>query len=290
MAFMAGVLMCLLGFTVAFFMGRWLTADPSVDIESIVPLSEVNFAGESVPFDEPHYYNEEKFERELAVTLYSIYQVRLYHKREPLYIPYIERRLKEAGVPDDFKYLAIAESALKNNAVSTASAAGIWQFIPDTARRYGLIVNDDIDERFNFEKSTDAAMAYFRDLYAQFHDWTLVAAAYNRGENGLARDIASQGTSSYYDLYLNEETSRYVFRILAIKYVLANRFSLFDRSELGSQFESPPSKDVEVAGGTDMREWSRARGISYAAFRLLNPWVLGDVLPTGTNWHIRVLE
>ncbi|HRI36309.1 MAG TPA: lytic transglycosylase domain-containing protein [bacterium] len=289
-AAVAGIVLFTAGMLVAFLGASWLTADPSVDIESIVPLSQVNFAGEPMPIDEPHYYTKEKFERELSVTLYSVYQVRLYHKREPLYIPHIEKRLRDAGVPGDFKYLAIAESALKNDAVSSASAAGIWQFIPDTARRYGLIVNDRIDERFNFEKSTDAAIAYLLDLYERFHDWTLVAAAYNRGENGLERDIAAQATSSYYDLYLNEETSRYVFRILAIKYVLENKNRLYDQSELGSQFELPDTREVAVKGGTDLRAWVREQGISYAGFRMLNPWILDEVLPEGTLWHVRLLE
>lgn len=150
------------------------------DLSKIIDYSKVNFAGEKVPFDGKYYYNMEKFERELSVTRFNMYQFVLYHKREPLYIPYIEKKFKEAGIPDDFKYLAIAESGLRNESLSSAGAGGIWQFVPDTARQYKLQVTDLVDERYNFELATDAAIKYFQKLYEDFHDWTLVAAAYNR--------------------------------------------------------------------------------------------------------------
>jgi len=153
------------------------------DLSKVINYSQVNFAGEKVSFEGKYYYNIEKFEKELSVTRFNMYQFVLYHKREPLYIPYIEKKLKAAGIPDDFKYLAIAESGLRNESLSSAGAGGIWQFIPDTARQYGLQVTDTVDERYNFELATDAAIAYFQKLYKDFHDWTLVAAAYNRGEN-----------------------------------------------------------------------------------------------------------
>ena len=150
------------------------------DLSEIIDYSKVNFAGEKVSFDGKYYYNKEKFERELSVTRFNMYQFVLYHKREPLYIPYIEKKLKEAGIPDDFKYIAIAESGLRNDSLSSAWAGGIWQFVPETAKQYDLKVNDSVDERYNFELETDAAIKYFQKLYADFHDWTLVAAAYNR--------------------------------------------------------------------------------------------------------------
>jgi len=153
------------------------------DLSKVIDYSRVNFAGEKVSFEGKYYYNLEKFEKELSVTRFNMYQFVLYHKREPLYIPYIEKKLKAAGIPDDFKYLAIAESGLRNESLSSAGAGGIWQFVPDTAKQYGLQVTDTVDERYNFELATDAAIAYFQKLYKDFHDWTLVAAAYNRGEN-----------------------------------------------------------------------------------------------------------
>ncbi len=150
------------------------------DLSQLIDYSRVNFAGEKVSFEGKYYYNKEKFERELSVTRFNMYQFVLYHKREPLYIPYIEKKLKEAGIPDDFKYLAIAESGLRNESLSSAGAGGIWQFVPDTARQYKLKVTETVDERYNFELATDAAISYFQKLYEDFHDWTLVAAAYNR--------------------------------------------------------------------------------------------------------------
>jgi soluble lytic murein transglycosylase-like protein len=124
-------------------------------------------------------------------------------------------------------YLPVIESALRNVSYSSAGAAGIWQFMPATAERYGLLVNDSIDERLDFEKSTEAAIVYLQDLYERFGNRTLVAAAYNRGENGLQRDMARQDVDNFYDLWLNEETSRYIFRILATKEIMENRFQYF---------------------------------------------------------------
>jgi len=182
--------------------------------------SKINFAWEKVPLSWEYFYNKERFDKEFLISSNTLYQFYLYVKRYPLYIPYIEDKLKEHNIPDDFKYLAIAESALKNDVVSSAWAAWIWQFMPETAERFWLQVNDYVDERYNFEKSTDAAIAYFQKLYEIFWNRTLVAAAYNRWENGILRALEDQNVSSYYDLYLNEETSRYVFRILAIKYLI----------------------------------------------------------------------
>ncbi len=182
-------------------------------------------------------------------------------------------------MPDDFKYLAIAESALINTAVSSASAGGIWQFIPETARRYGLRVDEFVDERFHFEKATDAAIAYLSDLHQKFDDWTLAAAAYNRGENGLQRALDAQGVDSYYDLYLNEETSRYIFRILAIKYVLENRDTLYEAHELGEPFSKPETHTIMVEGPIDIATLGRDLGLSYASVKFLNPWILSDRLP-----------
>lgn len=261
----------------------------SVDISKIIDYSKVNFAGENVPFEGKYYYNLEKFERELSVTRYNLYQFVLYHKRDPLYIPYIEKKLKAAGIPDDFKYLAIAESGLRNESLSSAWAWGIWQFIPGTAKQYGLQVTDSVDERYNFELETDAAIKYFQKLYDDFHNWTLVAAAYNRWENGLRRAMDDQGVTSYYDLYMNEETTRYVFRILAIKYLMENRYKIFNANDLGDFFVEPKTRVVEVFNIPDIKTWCQEKKHDYAMVRQLNQWILGDSLPEG-NWKIRVLD
>lgn len=276
-------------FGILFF---FLRSDKEYNLIFAYPkLSKVNFAWESVPFDGKHFYNKEKFDKEYIITSNTLYQFFLYVKRYPNYIPYIEEKLKENKIPDDFKYLAIAESALRSDIKSTAWANGIWQFMPDTAIKYGLIVNEYVDERNNFEKSTDAAMKYFKDLYADFWNWTLVAAAYNRGENGLRRDMKSQNVTNYYDLYLNEETSRYVFRILAIKYILLDYFEKKHIIDffIGSPYEVPDTELVKVWEIDDLMKWAQDSGQNYNTIKLLNPWILQDSLHEGT-WEIKVLK
>lgn len=259
------------------------------DLSGVLDYTTVHFSGEKVPFDGKYYYNREKLERELSVTRFNVYQFVLYHKREPLYIPYIEKKLKAAGIPDDFKYLAIAESGLRNESLSSAGAGGIWQFVPGTAKQYGLQVTDMVDERYNFELATDAAVTYFKKLYEDFHDWTLVAAAYNRGENGLRRALDDQKVASYYDLYLNDETTRYLFRIIAIKYLMENRYEVFEKEELGDPFVEPRTRIVEVSEIADIKEWCQREKYDYPTVRQLNQWILGNTLPKG-NWKIRVLD
>ncbi|USN58715.1 MAG: lytic transglycosylase domain-containing protein [Candidatus Peribacteria bacterium] len=213
------------------------------------PKMPIYFSDEIVPIDDQrHYENKQRFDKEFLLSSERLYQVYLYIKRYPLYIPYIEEELEKYNIPNDFKYLPIAESALKNDVVSTAGAAGIWQFMPETAQRYGLIVDESIDERYNFEKATEAAMQYIQDLYVRFENWTLVAAAYNRGENGLERDMNSQGVDNYYDLYLNEETSSYVFRIVAIKYTFKNYFKYKKKidSLIGGVYTAPQTQKLTV--------------------------------------------
>jgi len=163
---------------------------------------------------------KERFDKEFLGTAHNLYQFYLYVKRYPVFIPDIEQALSDWWIPDDFKYLPIAESALRNDIVSSAWAAGIWQFMPETAREYNLRVDELIDERYHFEKATQAAVEHIGDLYSSFWNWTLAAAAYNRGTWWIQRALESQRVDDYYDLYLNEETSRYVFRILWIKYML----------------------------------------------------------------------
>lgn len=259
------------------------------DLSKIIDYSRVNFAGEKVSFEGKYYYNREKFERELSVTRFNMYQFVLYHKREPLYLPYIEKKLKAAGIPDDFKYLAIAESGLRNESLSSAWAGGIWQFVPGTAKQYKLQVNDLVDERYNFELETDAAIVYFQKLYEDFHDWTLVAAAYNRGENGLRRAIDDQKVTSYYDLYLNEETTRYLFRIIAIKYLMENKYRVFDIDELWDVFVEPKTRMMKLSELQDIKAWCLSNKYDYAMVRQLNQWILGNSLPNG-DWKIRVLD
>jgi len=161
--------------------------------------------------------------------------------------------------------------------------------MPGTAKQYGLVVNDLVDERYNFERSTDAAITYLKKIYEDLHDWTLVAAAYNRGENGIKRALDDQKVSSYYDLYLNEETSRYLFRIIAIKYVMENRYEIFDAGELGEKFVKPQIREIPIDGIANIKDWCQQNHYDYAVVRQLNQWILGDSLPKG-NWKIQVLD
>ena len=254
-----------------------------------IDYSSLQFANEVVPFEEPYTsLHTEKIEREIIALRFSYDRIQLYHKREPLYIPYIRERLKVFWLPDDFVYLAIAESALKNNAYSSAWAAGIWQFMPETAKRYGLRVDKVIDERYNFEKATDAALSYLKEMYQDdFHNWTLAAAAYNRWENGLLRDMKEQGVSTYYDLDLNSETARYVWRILAIKYIMEHRYELYDTDLLWHQFTPPETISVEVGAIENIYTWLQTYNVAPSVFRELNPWILGESLPEG-KWTVKL--
>lgn len=245
----------------------------------------LSFAGESVPLDD--FYVRESWERDFLVTLSEDFQNILYLKRTHKYFPFIEDELKRRGLPDDLKYIAVAESGLRDDVASHAGAAGLWQFIPETGRRYGLVATDTIDERGNFEKSTIAALDYLTKLHADFGSWTLAAAAYNMGENGLARQIAAQKQNGYYDLYLNDETSRYLFRILAAKYVMADPSAYgYDLAEK-DYFAWPAYRVVTAGAVADLAAWANENGTTLRSIKELNPWIVGTKLPAG-NWPVKV--
>lgn len=159
--------------------------------------------------------------------------------------------------------------------------------MPDTARRYGLQVDDYIDERLDFAKSTDAAMRYLQDLHDIFGNWTLVAAAYNRGENGLQRDLAWQFVDTYHDALLNNETARYVYRILALKEVLENRTSYVDPTVLGDHYPRYVTRTVRVGELPNIAQRAKDNGYTYLQIRELNPRIKGNQLPAG-NWELQV--
>lgn len=256
------------------------------------PWDSIEFAWEIIDLSlDENYLTQERFDKEYLIVTNNLYQSYLYVKRYELFIPHIEDVLEEYDIPNDFKYLPIAESALRNNVVSSAWAAGIWQFMPETARQYGLRVDDEVDERYNFEKSTIAAAQHLSYLYGLFDDWSLVAAAYNRWENWLLRDMESQGVDSYYDLYLNEETSRYVFRILAIKYFFQAYYQHKDFVDkiIWWVFEKPQVSVLSISEIEDISAWCSQRNISLLEFKSLNPWILGNNLPSW-DWLITILE
>ena len=178
------------------------------------------FCNEDVPIKNQEI--RERFEKELLLSLWDRPQVILWLKRSHRYLPHIEKILKANGMPDDLKYIAVAESALRPHSGSKKGAIGFWQFTAATGRKYGLVVNEFVDERRNIFASTAAAIQYLKQLHHKFGSWTLAAAAYNMGEGGLMAEILEQGTNNYYALYLPLETQRYLFRILSVKLILSN--------------------------------------------------------------------
>jgi hypothetical protein len=213
-------------------------------------------------------------------------QVILWIKRSNRYLPYIEKALKENGMPDDIKYLAIVESGLLPHIGSAKSAVGYWQFIPATGQKFGLRVDENMDERRNFFSSTRAAIQYLKQLYGQFGSWTLAAAAYNMGENGLSRDVTEQKTRDYYHLYLPLETQRYIFKILAAKMILTDLKKYgFD---LTPEDLYPPRDfdqvNVEISQSVSLMLIAEAAGTYFKVIKDLNPEIRGNFLVAGDHF------
>lgn len=237
-----------------------------------IPLPEgLNFAGELVPVESPDI--KERMDRELLVNTYWQSNALLLFKRANKYFPLIEKILKEEGVPDDLKYLAVIESGL-TQAVSPARATGFWQILKETGKEYGLEVNDNVDERYHIEKSTRAACQYLRKSKERFGNWTAAAAAYNAGNYGVSRRFEEQNVNDYYDLLLNEETGRYVFRIIALKEILSNpkKYGFNYRPE--DLYTEVPTYKVEVdTAVTDFVKFAERFGINYKILKIHNPWL-----------------
>ena len=252
-------------------------------------FSNIDFAWESVPMGWKYIFNQERFDREFLLTRLNDAQFILTHKRQWLYWDYISKKLKQNWIPQDIQYLPMIESYLKETVVSGVWAAGIRQFMPWTAIKYGLVVNEFVDQRFDPFLSTDAVVLYLKDLYKIFNDWTLVLAAYNRWEYGLQSDMQNQFQSWYYDLYLNNETYRFVFRVLAMKYLMENKYSYFDSSLLGNQYTLPPTKLISVWAIQDLKIWCKDNWYSYLEIKQLNPWIRKNSLPQW-SWKIKVFK
>jgi peptidoglycan lytic transglycosylase D len=247
----------------------------------------LTLAGEPVPLD--RWDVAERLEREFFLALAAPAEVVLWLKRSARYFPYIEERLRAAGLPGDLKYVAVAESALRPRAYSWAHASGIWQFIPDTARRYGLRVTRAWDERRDPERSTAAATAYLKDLYAQFRDWPLALAAYNAGERRVAEALKRQGVSEYYQLVLPIETERYVFRVLAAKLILEapDHYGFAVPAEERYAPHATDVVTVPLPSSLGVRELAAAAGSFSREIRALNPAIMSDRLPAG-RYVVRV--
>ena len=235
------------------------------------PSSNIYFANERVPLENPDIW--ERYDKELLKNTYWQSNTLLLHKRAAKYFPIIEPILKKNNLPDDFKYLALIESGLEN-VTSPAGAKGFWQIMKSTAKEFNLEVNTEVDERYHIQKSTQAACDFLSSAKGKFGSWTLAAAAYNMGRTGLQKQMNRQKSYTYYDLLLNNETSRYVFRILAIKEIIENPKKYGFQLRTEDLYENIPTYKVRVNSTvSSWADFSREYGINYKILKLHNPWL-----------------
>jgi membrane-bound lytic murein transglycosylase D len=258
--------------------GEWALAN----VPQILPIpNELEFAGERVPLEHPDI--RERFEKELYITAHRYYQVIFYLKRAPRIFPILRQTLKEKGIPEDFLYLAVIESDLLPTIESPVGAKGIWQFMPSTARRYGLRVDRRIDERMNVEKATRAAADFIKHAKEKTGSWTLACAAYNMGLARTLRTMQAQQSEDYYKLYMNDETSRYVFRILAAKVLIEQPKTYGYSLPKDEEYTYQPYEEVTVTNGVqNLVDWAQDRNTTYYDLKRMNPWILKRYLPRGS--------
>jgi len=250
----------------------------------------VDFAGEPVPLD--LFDVRESLDRELLSNTYfhsqTIRLIKLSHR----FFPIIEPILEEYGIPDDFKYLAVAESGLEQ-VVSPARAVGFWQLLRGTAVEYGLEVNDEVDERYHIEKSTAVACKYLLESFEKYGNWTMTAASYNAGRRGIDRQIERQKIENYYDLLLNDETVRYVFRVISFKIIFNNPEQYGITLSMDEYYRPVPFKTVEITGPvTDFADFAVEHQTNYKILKYLNPWLRENKLTnaSGKTYHIKIPE
>ena len=232
---------------------------------------KMDFSGEEVPTFMADV--QERLDKEMITNMNYHTNTTLVIKRANKVFPIIEPILAKYGVPDDFKYLAVIESSLVN-AVSPAGARGVWQFMPATAKEKGMEVSDEVDERYHLEKSTEAACKYLLSAKEKFGSWTLAAASYNGGMNGIAKKMEEQHVDNYYDLLLTEETSRYVFRILALKEIMKNSDKYgFSIPKEALYYTIPTKKIVVDSSITDLAKFAKTQGVNYKILKIHNPWL-----------------
>jgi hypothetical protein len=245
---------------------------------------KVEFADQAVPVGRRDVW--ERLDQEFLLYIGRPGQVMLWLKRMGKFMPLVEQRLKEYGLPDDLKYLAVVESSLRPTAVSSAGAGGLWQFIEGTGRRFDMDSNAVVDERMDVIKATDGAMQYLRRLYDLFGDWPLALAAYNAGEQRVLDELQEQRVSSYYDLALPAETERFVYKIVAVKIILTNpaRYGIYIDAQ---EYYQPPEVDivtVRVNGSRlHLRSVAEAAGTHFAMIKQLNPHLRQRYLPQGVH-------
>jgi soluble lytic murein transglycosylase-like protein len=229
------------------------------------------FANEPLPLDK--FDVHEALEREIIVNMNFHSNTLQYLKRTYRYFPVIEKILAENGIPDDFKYLSLIESDFMNK-VSPKGATGFWQFMKDAAKDYGLEVDNEVDERYHLEKSTVAACKYLKNAYEQFGNWTMAAASYNMGREGLNKQVKNQQCDNYYELLLNEETMRYIYRIAAVKLILSNPEKYGFYMPENERYKPIPYTETEVVKSVE--NWTifaKEHGTNYKYLKMLNPWL-----------------
>jgi hypothetical protein len=254
-----------------------------------VPIPEtLDFAGERTPLE--NFDVAEALDRELLINSYWQSHTMLLIKRAHRHFPVIEKILAEHGIPEDFKYLPVAESDLMN-LTSPARAVGYWQFLKATAQEYGLEVNSEVDERYHLEKSTEAACKFLLRSHELYGNWTMAAASYNVGRTGLNRQIERQDSRYYYDILLNEETGRYIYRLLALKLIMSEPAKygfMIDEDEL---YPPIPVYQVTVDSAVDdFAEFARRYSINYKVLKIFNPWLRDNKLSNtrGKTYRISI--
>lgn len=279
---------------VAFFVARHFQQPGESVVSQVtdaVPMPDkLTFMGEPVPIH--NFDTRESLDRELQVNRLWHSQTILMLKRANRYFPIIEPILKENGVPDDLKYIAVIESSL-TNVVSPSGAKGFWQFLSGTAKDFGLEVNDEVDERYNLEKATVAAIAYFKQMKEKFGSWTMAAASYNIGRGGLAKFAGLQKSNNYYDLVLGEETERYIFRAIAIKQIMENP-ELYGFAMPEDELYQPIPYSVVTIDSTiaDMADFAFEHGTNYKMLKLMNPWLRNTKLTNSKrkSYEIKIID
>jgi len=250
---------------------------------------DITFCGKKIDLDRNDMY--ERFDRELTSLIYSHGSTMLTIKRANKFFPIIAPILKANGVPLDALYLACAESNLNPSAYSPAKAAGLWQFLASTGKQYGLEVNDEIDERYNVEKATAAVCRYLKKAYEKYGDWPTAMASYNAGTNRISSELNKQISNNSFDLYLNPETSRYVFRIMSFKKLMETPGNYGYNLEPEQLYRNVECSTVNVSTSVDdWATWAKKHGISYAQLKEENPWIRSRSLTnkSGKTYKVRI--
>ena len=249
---------------------------------------KMDFSGEEVPTFMADV--QERLDKEMITNMNYHTNTTLVIKRANKVFPIIEPILAKYGVPDDFKYLAVIESSLVN-AVSPAGARGVWQFMPATAKEKGMEVSDEVDERYHLEKSTEAACKYLLVAKEKFGSWTLAAASYNGGMNGISKKMDEQQVDNYYDLLLTEETSRYVFRILALKEIMSQSEKYGFKIPNEALYYTVPTRKIVIDSSiTDLAQFAKTQGVNYKILKIHNPWLRDKKLTitSGKKYEIEI--